>query len=392
MPVELELNSLNAAAAKAATDSDFPGAVAFLRQVLGQQTATLGPDHPDLATTLNNLALMLEKVGDTPEAGRCYRRAYAIAAAALGPDDPAVQVSHANLEAFYRAHGSDGDVVAATMLGGLHDFPSAAEETRILSPATPLPPQAVAPPPQRNPPPPPARPVPQTASAPLTPPQSEALNGSLWRLPLATVVAVAVALAVAALWLAGPSVPGERPAATTVADAPSVGAPPVAAPPVKTEPAVSAAASTPAPKAASSAETAAVPAAGGAAGGPPPAVSPPPARPATPTSARVIDARLCGALSRGGAWRCAPISNPRAGGAVYYYTRVASARDAVIRHRWTRDGRVVRVVDLRIRANPADGYRTFSRQTGGALAPGAWQVALLDSSGTVLEQQSFVVQ
>jgi len=385
MPVELELNSLNAAAAKAATDSDFPGAVAFLRQVLGQQTATLGPDHPDLATTLNNLALMLEKVGDTPEAGRCYRRAYAIAAAALGPDDPAVQVSHANLEAFYRAHGSDGDVVAATMLGGLHDFPSVAEETRILSPATPLPPQAVAPPPQRDPPPPPARPAPQTPPAPLAPPQTEAPSGSLWRLPLAAVVAVAVALATAALWLAGPSVPGERPAATTAAEAPPVEAPPVAAPPVETEPAESAAASTPAPKVASSA-------AGGAAGGPPPAVSAPPVRSADPTSSRVTDARLCGALSRVGAWRCEPISSPRAGGAVYYYTRVASARDAVIRHRWTRDGRVVRVVDLRIRANPADGYRTFSRQTGGSLAPGEWQVALLDSAGAVLEQQSFVVR
>ena len=387
MPAELELNSLNAAAAKAATSSDFPGAVAFLRQALDQQTKTLGPDHPDLATTLNNLALMLEKVGDTPEAGRCYRRAYAIAAAALGPDDPAVQVSHANLEAFYRTHGSDGDVVAATMLGGLHDFPSLAAETRILSPATPLPPQAVAPPPQRNPPPPPARPAPQTPPAPLTPPQTEAPSGSLWRLPLAAVVGVAVALAVAALWLAGPSVPGERREATTAAEAP-----PVAAPPVQTEPAESAPSSTPAPKVASSAEMAAAPAGGGAVGGPPPAVSTPPVRPADPTSPRVTDARLCGALSRGDAWRCEPISSPRAGGAVYYYTRVASARDAVIRHRWTRDGRVVRVVNLRIRANPADGYRTYSRQTGGSLTPGEWQVALLDASGTVLEEQSFVVQ
>ena len=116
-------------------------------QALDQQTATLGPDHPDLATTLNNLALMLEQIGDTDEAGRCYRRAYAIALAALGPDDPAVGVSHANLAAFYRAHGSSGDEVAGSMLAGLHDFPSVDEKLGTVIPATPLPAQVLPPPP-----------------------------------------------------------------------------------------------------------------------------------------------------------------------------------------------------------------------------------------------------
>jgi hypothetical protein len=106
-----------------------------------------------------------------------------------------------------------------------------------------------------------------------------------------------------------------------------------------------------------------------------------------------MDARLCGSLTRGGGpWRCAPLDNPREGGAVYYYTRVASARDAVIRHRWTRNGRVVRVVDLRIRANGVDGFRTFSRQTGGSLEPGEWQVALLEPSGNVLHEQAFLIR
>ena len=77
---------------------------------------------------------------------------------------------------------------------------------------------------------------------------------------------------------------------------------------------------------------------------------------------------------------------------MYYYTRVRSPHDAVVRHRWTRDGRVIRVVDLRIQANPADGFRTFSRQTGGALASGEWRAALLDAAGTVLDEQAFVVR
>ena len=108
---------------------------------------------------------------------------------------------------------------------------------------------------------------------------------------------------------------------------------------------------------------------------------------------RVAEARLCGALSSGsGAWRCQPLTDERAGGAVYFYTRVASPTDAVVRHRWTRDGNVVRVVDLRIRANPKEGYRTYSRQTGRALEAGQWQVALLDPAGAVLQEESFVIK
>src|SRR5688572_12274729 len=112
MPDEHDLNALNAAASSAATAGDFAAAVSYLRGALDRQMDTLGPKHPDLATTLNNLALMLEQIGDTDGAGRSYRRAYSIALAALGPDDPAVGVSHANLAAFYRAHGSNGDEVA----------------------------------------------------------------------------------------------------------------------------------------------------------------------------------------------------------------------------------------------------------------------------------------
>ena len=150
MPDEHDLNALNAAAGSAATAGDFAGAVSYLRQALDRQMATLGPEHADLATTLNNLALMLEQTGDTDEAGRCYRRAYSIALAALGPDDPAVGVSHANLSAFYRAHGSNGDEVAGSMLAGLGDFPSVDKEMGTVIPAAPRPAQVIPPPPPRR--------------------------------------------------------------------------------------------------------------------------------------------------------------------------------------------------------------------------------------------------
>jgi hypothetical protein len=411
MSAELDVNSLNASAANAAATGDVSSAVAFLRQALDRQTSTLGPDHPDLATTLNNLALMLEKQGDTAEAGRCYLRSYTIAAAALGPDDPAVRVSHANLDAFHRAYGSNGEGKAATATGGLHEFPSVTDESAPPSPARPLPPPSVAPARQpRSPAPagtaPPALPTSSApealvAEAPRRPLQS--------RLPLAVIGMVAATFAGAALWLAAPAGPegrpaaaaevapagapviveGPPPAATAPADAPAVtrGPAPVAAAPAAATPGAAPAeagvldAQTPLPSGTARAG-------GDTSAAPPGPTAPSPANPAAP---RVTDARLCETLLRGAAWRCEPSARFAAGGAVYYYTRVASARDAVIRHRWTRDGEVVRVVDLRIRANPSDGYRTFSRQSGRSLAGGEWQVAVLDSTGAVLHEQSFVI-
>ena len=97
---------------------------------------------------------------------------------------------------------------------------------------------------------------------------------------------------------------------------------------------------------------------------------------------RVAEAGLCAELSIGqGPWHCEPTRNTARGGSVYYYTRVASPRDELIRHRWTRDGRLVQMVVLRILTNPGDGYRTFSRQSGPLLEAGTWRVALLTPDG-----------
>ena len=92
-----------------------------------------------------------------------------------------------------------------------------------------------------------------------------------------------------------------------------------------------------------------------------------------------------------GPWQCEPTRNTARGGSVYYYTRVASPRDELIRHRWTRDGRLVQMVVLRILTNPGDGYRTFSRQSGPLLEAGTWRVALLTPDGRVLDETEFTV-
>ncbi|CAN0505877.1 unnamed protein product, partial [Ectocarpus sp. 12 AP-2014] len=50
----------------------------------------IGPDHPSLATTLNNRASLLQSQGKYDEAEPLYIRAIAIREKALGPDHPDV--------------------------------------------------------------------------------------------------------------------------------------------------------------------------------------------------------------------------------------------------------------------------------------------------------------
>ena len=71
---------------------------------------TLGPHHPDLANTLNNLAIVCEMANKPADAERCYRRAYSIAVTALEPHHPFVATSRQNLVDFWHARGMHGEL------------------------------------------------------------------------------------------------------------------------------------------------------------------------------------------------------------------------------------------------------------------------------------------
>jgi hypothetical protein len=89
-------------AEQAALGGDLLSADALLREAARIQEAELGPSHPDLANTLNNLAVVAEKAGRPDDAETFYRRAAAIAAASLPADHPMVVESRQNLEDFCR--------------------------------------------------------------------------------------------------------------------------------------------------------------------------------------------------------------------------------------------------------------------------------------------------
>ena len=99
-------------AERAVTAGDHASAAELLSDAARIQEEELGPFHPDLANTLNNLAIVAEMAGRPDDAETFYRRATAIAVASLPADHPMVTESRQNLEGFCRAHGLSIDASA----------------------------------------------------------------------------------------------------------------------------------------------------------------------------------------------------------------------------------------------------------------------------------------
>jgi len=81
---------------------DYAGAEPLYRRALAIAEKTLGPNHPNTATALDNLAGLLESGGDVAGAEPLYRRALSIAEKALGPDHPTTREIRENLDALLK--------------------------------------------------------------------------------------------------------------------------------------------------------------------------------------------------------------------------------------------------------------------------------------------------
>ena len=75
------------------------------KRALAIREKALGPDHPDVGTSLNNLAVLYQAQGRYAEAEPLYKRALAIREKALGPDHPDVGTSLNNLAVLYQQPG-----------------------------------------------------------------------------------------------------------------------------------------------------------------------------------------------------------------------------------------------------------------------------------------------
>ena len=77
----------------------------LLERAIGIQKKALDPDHPTLATSYSNLALVVQDQGDLAEARRLLQRAIEIEEKAFDPDHPTLATSYSNLASVVKDQG-----------------------------------------------------------------------------------------------------------------------------------------------------------------------------------------------------------------------------------------------------------------------------------------------
>jgi hypothetical protein len=396
MPDSREPQSLIDEAEQAAKTGDYARAERLLREAADLQEYGPPAQRAELANTLNNLGVVCELTDNPVEAERCFRRAYQIAVEVLEPNHPFVTTARKNLEDFCAANGKE-------------PFPEGEPRPRPAVPSSPSPgADAVTAPPLTDllrdlnlgpPPEPPPPPQPARAPAPQAPPvaarQTPAAQPTLpWSTSSRAMAIGLVALAVLlALFLARSLFfrePATREVAATTTSQPSDAAPATTPTP---SPAPAPARSDPAPPAKPAEAISPSPRPDPKAGGKSksaPAENPRPATTAGKGGIALATGELCSNLRTGGGeWRCEAAGTSVRAGQLYFYTRVKSATNAVVEHRWYRGDELRKSVDLTIAANPSAGYRTYSRNT---VSAGDWRVELRTKNGDVLHEERIQVR
>ena len=332
-----EARSIIESAEQAAAAGNYSSAENLLREAAALQEQTLGPDHPDLANTLNNLGVVCEMADNPIDAEHYFRRAHTIATATLAPDHPFVVTSRKNLHDFCAARGRPAELRPSP--------PAVAAWLEAPAPRA-------APPRQSSP----------SAKKPeVTPiPRKRSVR------PLALGALSGVALLIVISMMAGHWGSGADETKSAAAARPT---PPPAEPIARPQPTAKAVQPT-----RSEAD----------------AVS---ERPTTPTRSAamptVVTAQLCTALR---VWRCEAADSQVPPGPMFFYTQVKSATATTIEHRWYQGDRLRQAVQLRIQPNPGAGYRTYSRNTISSERVGDWRVELRSADGAVLHEERFTVR
>ena len=361
-------------AQRAASSGDYALAESLLREVARLQAEQLGPQHPDLASTFNNLGVVCERANNLLDAGKFYRQALSIASACLDPDDPLVITSRNNFNEFHRGLGlvdpaASSPVDAPAPVGELEDSLRKTAERA------------------------------HDANIFVTGPVSTSM-----RLAIVPGIAIAVALlsALAIWWTRVPVEPGTmdqrvlelgNPLDGPAKDGPYVplGGPAEASPHARVP--VS-------PSQESTRSHQSTPEAIGqrpavervtrlSTSSTEPAASRTTVAASTHGDVQAIEVSVCDNLAIGGGrWECTPRPDAAAGVSLYFYTRIVSPTSSRIHHRWYQNSVLRHDVSLPVQPSPS-GYRTYSRRRVDA---GDWRVAVEDVNGVVLGEERFAVR
>jgi hypothetical protein len=365
MPETRELRSVIDAAEQAAAAGDYASAEQLLSEAVLSQETSLGPLHPDLANTLNNLGVVCEILEKPVDAERYFRRASIIAATVLEPDHPFVATSRKNLEDFCKARGVTVDVATPPpALTPEQDAPTvrSAEPQSEYSPSE----------------------------------RSRSAKSTDWSRAVKTGTLIAGGLVVifiaAITWFRSSDAVETSPerASPRESSATTVGLP--ADRPIHSDVAEEASDSSPVASGPQTADAPTGPQAGQASSMPAAAKN----RTTTPSDLQLVASpHLCRTLSTGGSagdWQCVAPSLPVEPGSLFFYTRVKSRTDTTVEHRWYSGNRLHQVVELPIRANASSGYRTYSRTTVNDQDATEWRVELRTNDGVLLHEERFVVR
>ncbi len=102
---EIEWDALNDEIMSLYQQGRYDHAIVVAKIALHVAVQEVGPNHPNVATSLNNLAELYRTQGKYAQAEPLYKRSLAIMEKALGPDHPDVATSLNNLAVLYHAQG-----------------------------------------------------------------------------------------------------------------------------------------------------------------------------------------------------------------------------------------------------------------------------------------------
>jgi hypothetical protein len=361
------------AAEKAAEAGNYASAEKLLRQAARLQEASLGPRHPDLANTLNNLGIVCEITDKPDDAEQYFRRAVSIARTSLDADHPFVATSQKNLRDFCEARGKAVEPPApattevqpppAVVEAPVLEIPALV--VKVSAPVVELQASAATvtldPEPEPEPEPEPAAATDAARQSAIDPdPEDPEVTSRKFfiRVALGALGPIAMLMVILAAGLPRLGAPELTPPSRDVA----VNAPPITAPTQPMAP--------PQPAAPSKPDAA------------PPAAT-------APERPLVIRAGLCGELD---AWSCDPADRPVPPGPLFFYTQIKSPSATTIQHRWYQDNHLRQAVDLRIEANQSAGYRTYSRYLMQIESGGNWRVEARSQDGVLLDEERFEVR
>ena len=371
------------AAERAAEAGNYTSAEKLLREAARLQEASLGPRHPDLANTLNNLGIVCEMTSKPDDAEQYFRRAVSIARTSLAADHPFVATSQKNLRDFCEARGKaveppapepEVEPPAPVVEAPVVEVPAPVVELQASeATATPDP-----------------EPEPEPAAAPATDParqspidpdpeDPEATSKKFfYRIALGALGPIAMLMVILAAGLPRLGAPELTvPSREVAIDPPRTITPPPITPPSEPSPVDASPApekpqttnaATKSSRAADEATTSDVTAA--------------PARPV------VVRAGLCGELDD---WSCDPADRPVPPGPLFFYTQIKSPIATTIQHRWYQDNHLRQAVELRVEANRTAGYRTYSRNLMKSESAGDWRVEVRSQEGSLLHEERFTV-